>query len=111
METAPKYQVTCLVTPPTAYADLTTALAAFQSSANDLLTAAGYPNLPAQVSASILPSGLNFQVSAQNPACPLYTNLSFGMATAPEAALAEFRARLVPMLSLNALPNELQQAA
>lgn len=96
MEESPTYQVAYLATPPAPHADLTAALAMFQAAANALLTAQGYVNLMAQVSACVLPSGPNYQVSAPDPSCVLYSNLSFGMAPTPEAALAEFAARLAP---------------
>jgi hypothetical protein len=111
MENSPTYGVSFIAAAPTAHVALTEALAAFQAEANGLLAAAGYPGLTAQVSACILASGFNYQVSAQNPTCVFSTNLSFGMATTPEKALDEFSARLVPALALNASLAEMKEAA
>jgi hypothetical protein len=94
-----------------AHAALTTALIAFQTEANGLLAAAGYAGIVAQVSVCILPSGFSYEVSAANPACVFYTNLSFGMATTPEKALDQFSAKLVPALALNASLTDMKEAA
>jgi hypothetical protein len=81
---------------------LASLMLAFQAEANAMLVAAGYTTTTAQVEASTLPTGLYFSVSAPNRRTVFHENLSYGMATTPEAALNDFNARLVPAEALAA---------
>ena len=77
-------------------------LLAFQAEGTQILAAAGYSYLQAQVTAGLAAEKPFFTVTARNPRTNEYSALSYGMGPTPAKALEDFFTRLEPAQVLEA---------